>query len=106
MLPSQARVSEVLSLVNSNQASQSFVVPGFPESYRTSHSSINYPSTSRLANASMADIEKHDYTVQGGSESDHGVKEIVAQRGGAVGEAADIYGDLATAEQYGYVERG
>lgn len=54
----------------------------------------------------MADIEKHDYTVQGGSESDHGVKEIVAQRGGAVGEAADIYGDLATAEQYGYVERG
>lgn len=57
----------------------------------------------------MADIEKHDYTVQGGgSESDHGhgVKDIVATKGAAVGEAADIYGDLATAEQYGYVERG
>lgn len=24
----------------------------------------------------------------------------------AVGEAADIYGDVATAENYGYVERG
>lgn len=24
----------------------------------------------------------------------------------AVGEAADIYGDIQTAEQYGYVERG
>ncbi|KAF1972491.1 hypothetical protein BU23DRAFT_555025 [Bimuria novae-zelandiae CBS 107.79] len=54
----------------------------------------------------MADIEKDPYTVQHGSDSDHGVKEIVAQRGAAVGEAADIYGDIATAEQYGYVERG
>lgn len=57
----------------------------------------------------MADIEKHDYTVQGGgSESDHGhgVKDIVATKGAAIGEAADIYGDISTAEQYGYVERG
>lgn len=53
----------------------------------------------------MADIEKTDYTVRG-SESDHGVKDIVATKGAAMGEAADIYGDVATAEQYGYVERG
>lgn len=53
----------------------------------------------------MADIEKTDYTVHG-SESDHGVKDIVATKGAALGEAADIYGDVATAEQYGYVERG
>jgi amino acid transporter len=59
----------------------------------------------------MAEIEeKHDYNGQRGSDSDHGhghgVKDIVATKGAAVGEAADIYGDLATAEQYGYVERG
>ncbi|KAJ4305623.1 hypothetical protein N0V90_001154 [Kalmusia sp. IMI 367209] len=56
----------------------------------------------------MAEIEeKTDYTVGGrGSESDHGIRDIVAQKGGATGEAADIYGDLATAEQFGYVERG
>lgn len=57
----------------------------------------------------MADIEKHhDYGHGHGSESDHGhgVKDIVATKGAAVGEAADLYGDLATAEQYGYVERG
>ena len=53
----------------------------------------------------MADMEKGDYMVNN-SESDHGVREIVASKGAALGEAADIYGDVATAEQYGYVERG
>lgn len=54
--------------------------------------------------SNMADMEKTDYTVN--SESDHGVRDIVATKGAAMGEAADIYGDVATAEQYGYVERG
>jgi amino acid transporter len=35
-----------------------------------------------------------------------GVKEIVERKGHATGEAADVYGDLQTAEEYGYVERG
>jgi len=53
----------------------------------------------------MADIEKSPYAVNG-SEGDTGVREIVNTKGAATGEAADIYGDLQTAEQYGYVERG
>lgn len=31
---------------------------------------------------------------------------IVQERGVAIGEAADMYGNLETAEDYGYVERG
>jgi amino acid transporter len=31
---------------------------------------------------------------------------IVASRGNNIGEAADIYGDVQTAEEYGYVSRG
>ena len=31
---------------------------------------------------------------------------IIEERGGAIGEAADVYGDLDTAEDYGYVTRG
>lgn len=53
--------------------------------------------------------EKTHYAVdhQIAAPSDnHDLKDIVRQKGGAVGEAADIYGDLQTAEQYGYVERG
>ncbi|PSN66295.1 amino-acid permease inda1 [Corynespora cassiicola Philippines] len=59
----------------------------------------------------MADIgqnEKSQYAIGGGDSapSDNGIKDIVNTRGGAVGEAADIYGDLQTAEEFGYVERG
>lgn len=54
------------------------------------------------------DYEKGQYTV--GSDSPpsqaHDVKDVVARRGGNIGEAADVYGDLQTAEEYGYVERG
>lgn len=55
----------------------------------------------------MADIdqEKAQYTV-GAESPDHGVKEIVERKGAALGEAADLYGDVQTAEEYGYVERG
>lgn len=51
--------------------------------------------------------EKTNYEIQGATTppSDHGVKHIVETRGAAQGEAADIYGDIATAEKYGYVER-
>ncbi|KAF2005591.1 amino-acid permease inda1 [Amniculicola lignicola CBS 123094] len=37
---------------------------------------------------------------------DHGIKDIVEQKGQAIGEAADIYGNVETAEEYGYVHRG
>jgi amino acid transporter len=39
------------------------------------------------------------------SPTDHGIGHIVETKGAAVGEAADIYGDIGTAEQYGYVQR-
>jgi hypothetical protein len=32
--------------------------------------------------------------------------DIVASKGNNIGEAADIYGDVQTAEEYGYVSRG
>ncbi|ORY13157.1 amino acid permease/ SLC12A domain-containing protein [Clohesyomyces aquaticus] len=55
-----------------------------------------------------SDAENQQYSI--GTESPNGehnaMKDIVATKGGAVGEAADIYGDLQTAEEYGYVERG
>jgi hypothetical protein len=51
--------------------------------------------------------EKGQYAIEGAvtPPSDHGVKNIVETKGAATGEAADIYGDIQTAEQYGYVER-
>lgn len=56
---------------------------------------------------SELDHEKGQYTIGADSpQTDHAVKDIVARKGAATGEAADIYGDLATAEEYGYVERG
>lgn len=39
-------------------------------------------------------------------QHDHEVRDIVHQKGGAIGEATDIYGDVQTAEKFGYVERG
>lgn len=53
----------------------------------------------------MSDLEeKKQYTV--GSDSDHGVRGIVNLKGAAAGEGAELYGDIQTAEEYGYVERG
>ena len=55
----------------------------------------------------MAD-EKAQFAVapESPQPTELGVKEIVERKGAATGEAADIYGDLHTAEEYGYVERG
>lgn len=33
-------------------------------------------------------------------------EQIIAERGVALGEAADMYGDMETAEDFGYVTRG
>jgi amino acid transporter len=41
-----------------------------------------------------------------GEEKRASVADVVHDKGGAIGEAADLYGDIQTAEQYGYVERG
>jgi amino acid transporter len=54
------------------------------------------------------DHEKAQYT-SGSNSLNHtsgDMKDIVQTKGNGIGEAADIYGDLATAEEYGYVERG
>jgi amino acid transporter len=55
--------------------------------------------------------EKTDYDISAGSpeHSSHGhggVRDIVNEKGASTAEAADIYGDLQTAEEYGYVQRG
>jgi amino acid transporter len=52
--------------------------------------------------------EKGQSAVGNDSPTDaHGdMKNIVQTKGNNIGEAADVYGDLATAEQFGYVERG
>ncbi|KAF2740214.1 hypothetical protein EJ04DRAFT_540291 [Polyplosphaeria fusca] len=54
----------------------------------------------------MAEHEKQPYAVAADSVHENGVKDIVEQKGAATGEAADVYGDLQTAEEFGYVERG
>jgi hypothetical protein len=57
---------------------------------------------------SANDYEKNNYAVEGAATppSDHGIKGIVESRGAATGEAADLYGSVEQAEQYGYVKRG
>lgn len=55
---------------------------------------------------SDGDYEKNQYAIGAESPADHGVKDIIQSKGANIGEAADLYGDLQTAEQYGYVERG
>lgn len=54
--------------------------------------------------------EKPEYGVGAvpyGHESPEYQDKNVARRGSvAVGEAADLYGDIQTAEEYGYVARG
>jgi amino acid transporter len=56
----------------------------------------------------MAEYEKDKFekAPESPQAADLGVKDIVERKGHATGEAADIYGDLQTAEEYGYVERG
>jgi amino acid transporter len=51
--------------------------------------------------------EKDQFAIQGDTTPphDHGIGNIVETKGAALGEAAGIYGDIETAERYGYVER-
>jgi yeast amino acid transporter len=53
---------------------------------------------------------EHKVGMADGSESPdyhvHGVDKMEARRGSKVNEATDMYGDAATAEEYGYVARG
>jgi amino acid transporter len=64
--------------------------------------------SSLLLAMSANDYEKNQFTVGGQltPPSDHGIKGIVETKGNHVGEAADIYGDIETAEEFGYVKRG
>ncbi|KAH7385893.1 amino acid permease/ SLC12A domain-containing protein [Pyrenochaeta sp. MPI-SDFR-AT-0127] len=52
---------------------------------------------------SANDYEKQQYAVGTQSPPEH---DVAHQKGAHIGEAADIYGDIQTAEQYGYVHRG
>ncbi len=57
-------------------------------------------------------MEKKGYDVHDGERlSDSPTRyvdpsHVIEEKGIAMGEAADIYGDIATAEDYGYVSRG
>ena len=55
---------------------------------------------------SANDYEKQQYAMGSESPSDHGVKDVVDTKGNHIGEAADLYGDVQTAEEFGYVKRG
>jgi hypothetical protein len=52
------------------------------------------------------DAEKNQYAIEGATTppSDHH-GHTVEIKSAAAGEAADVYGDVQTAEQYGYVQR-
>jgi amino acid transporter len=54
------------------------------------------------------DSEKTSYNVEGleAAAPDHERRRTVELKDAALGEAADIYGNAQTAEEYGYVERG
>jgi len=55
----------------------------------------------------MSPPEKEQYAIGANEPSpDYSVKEMVDTKGASTAEAAALYGDLATAEQYGYVKRG
>lgn len=56
----------------------------------------------------MAAVEdKGHYVVESAESPNHGgIKDIIHEKGANIGEAADMYGDVQTAEQYGYVQRG
>jgi amino acid transporter len=46
----------------------------------------------------MADYEKKDYDVNAAS-AEHGVQDIVKERGAATGEAADLYGGMFSCQR-------
>lgn len=50
--------------------------------------------------------EKDGYMVGGESPVYADAANVVRERGKSIGEAADIYGNIETAEEYGYVTRG
>lgn len=52
--------------------------------------------------------EKNNFRASGGEAPPYeaGVDRLVEDKGLRIGEAADMYGDLQTAEEYGYVSRG
>ena len=54
-------------------------------------------------------MQKTEFDVGGGSptyEVHHDIDKMGARRGSKVNEASDMYGDVQTAEEYGYVSRG
>ena len=55
-------------------------------------------------------MEKSGFTEEGAQAPpyDHGERSrsIVDEKGIRIGEAADMYGDVESAEEYGYVTRG
>lgn len=48
--------------------------------------------------------EKQEYVVKATSAEIE--RDLVQRKGSVIGEAAVLYGDVETAEHYGYVERG
>jgi amino acid transporter len=57
---------------------------------------------------SAHEYEKNQYAVGGETtppSNHHDIKGIVDTKGGHIGEAADVYGSVEQAEQYGYVKR-
>ena len=49
-------------------------------------------------------MEKEQYTMEAPPYDEP--SRVVEQKGMRMGEAADVYGDIQTAEDYGYVSRG
>lgn len=52
--------------------------------------------------------EKNEFHASSGEAPpyDNNMERIVEDKGMRIGEAADLYGDIGTAEEYGYVTRG
>ena len=46
------------------------------------------------------DYDKTQYAVGTAESPDHGIKDIVEQKGNNIGEAADIYGDVCHSYSY------
>jgi hypothetical protein len=65
---------------------------------------LRVESSLSIFNMSVNDYEKGHSAINTTS-ANHGIGDIVESKGAAIGEAADIYGDVETAQQYGYVER-
>lgn len=52
------------------------------------------------------DPKEPTYAAEKYSDESPDPSSVVEERGIRIGEAADMYGDLASAEEYGYVSRG